>query len=78
MGLRVVLFTVAFNLLLWVSRLTLGARLIAARGPTLGWALTLLAPTALLLLAARLHPARRDALVTTATASLALASCVSP
>jgi hypothetical protein len=78
MGLRVVLFTVAFNLLLWLSRLTLGARLIATRGPTLGWLLTLLAPTALLLLAARLQPARRDALVTTATASLALASCVSP
>ena len=34
---------VAFNLLLWLSRLTLGARLIATRGPTLGWLLTLLA-----------------------------------
>ena len=78
MGLRVVLFTVAFNLLLWLSRLTLGERLIATSGPALGWLLTLLAPTALLLLAARLQPARRDALVTTATASLALASCVSP
>ena len=78
MGLRVVLFTVAFNLLLWLSRLTLGARFIASRGPTLGRLLTLLAPTALLLLATRLQPARRDALLTTATASLALASCVSP
>ncbi len=29
MGLRVVLFTVAFNLLLWLSRLTLGERPIA-------------------------------------------------
>ena len=78
MGLRVVLFTVAFNLLLWLSRLTLGARFIASRGPTLGWLITLLAPTALLLLTARLQPARRDALLTTATASLALASWVSP
>lgn len=78
MGLRVALFTVAFNLLLWLSRLTLGARLIDARGPLVGWLCTLLAPTALLLLASRLHPGRRDALVTTATASLALASCVSP
>ena len=78
MGLRVVLFTVAFNLLLWLSRLTLGARLIAARGATRGWVLTLRAPTALLLLAARLQPSRRGALGTTATASLALASCVSP
>lgn len=78
MGLRVVLFTVAFNLLLWLSRLTLGERLIATSWPALGWLLTLLAPTALLLLASRLQPARRDALLTTATASLALASCVSP
>lgn len=78
MGLRVVLFTVAFNLLLWLSRLTLGAQFIASRGPTLGWLVTLLAPTALLLLTARLQPARRDALLTTATASLAIASWVSP
>jgi hypothetical protein len=78
MGLRVVLFTIAFNLLLWLSRLTVGAALIAARGPALGWALTILAPTALLLLAVRLQPARRHALLTTATASLALASSVSP
>lgn len=78
MGLRVALFAVAFNLLLWLSRLTLGARLIAASGPTPGWALTLLAPAALLLLATRLQPARRGAIVSTALASLALASCVSP
>lgn len=78
MGLRVALFTVGFNLLLWLSRLTLGARLIDARGPLLGWICTMLAPTALLLIVYRLHPSRRDALLTTATASLALASCVSP
>lgn len=78
MGLRVVLFAVAFNLLLWLSRLTLGARLTSTHGVTIGWILTLLAPTALLLLAARIQPTRRDALLTTATASLAVASCLSP
>jgi hypothetical protein len=59
MGLRLTLFAVAFNLLLWLSRSTLGAlaHRTSARAALAGP--HALAPTALLGLA-RLAPSRRD------------------
>ncbi len=77
MGLRVALFAAAFNLLLWISRLTLGLRG-AAFGPACTWTLTLLGPAALAIVAVRALPSRRDALLATAVASLAVASIVAP
>lgn len=71
MGLRLVLFTLGFNLLLWLSRATLGERLFARVGDTGAWLVSLVAPMALLLIATRLSPSRRDSLLFAASLSMA-------
>ena len=71
MGLRLVLFTLGFNLLLWLSRATLGERLAGALGDTGAWLASLVAPMALLLIATRLSPTRRDALLFASSLSMA-------
>lgn len=69
MGVRLVLFATAFNLLLWLSRLTVGLWLGARMGVSIGVATSFIAPSALLLLATRVLPTRREALLAVASLS---------
>jgi hypothetical protein len=73
MGLRVVAFAAAFNLLLWTTRLTLGCSIERRLGVGAALAVALLAPAALLLLARRLSPPRASAFAAVSAASLLVA-----
>lgn len=71
MGLRVAAFACAFNLLLWLSRAAASATSASTAGR---WALAILGPACLLVIAARWLPSRRPALLGVATVSLAAAA----
>jgi len=77
MGLRFALFAAVFNLLFWLSRLTLGSAAEAAWGLGAGLAAACVAPGALLLIARRLSPARGGAFTGVASASLLVAGMLS-
>lgn len=77
MGLRVTAFTAAFNLLFWLSRLTLSVVAERAFGLAAGLTAACIAPAALLLLARRLAPARALEFTGVASASLLMAGLLS-
>ncbi len=71
MGLRLPLFSVAFNTLYWLARRTLVATLAVHLGGALSLAVALAAPAALLAIATRLLPHLRDRLIAVAVVSIA-------
>jgi len=71
MGLRLVAFGLAFNLLYGLSHATLGHALASRLGWAPGMTAALVAPCALLAIAARLHPGHRSALIAVAASSVA-------
>ena len=77
MGVRMVLFATGFNLLLWLSRLTVGLWLGARLGGSIGVMTSFIAPSALLLLATRVLPGRREALMAVASLSALTATLAS-
>lgn len=77
MGLRIAAFAAVFNLLFWLSRLTLGSAAERAWGLGAGLAAACLAPAALLLLAHRVSPARGRAFTGVASASMLIAGMLS-
>lgn len=74
MGVRLVLFAAGFNLLLWLSRMTVSLWLSAHWGARAGVVSAFVAPAALLFLAIRVLPDRREALVGVGALSALLAS----
>jgi hypothetical protein len=76
MPLAVPLFAVAFNALLWLARVSLSPIVHARVGAIAGWSVALVAPIALLALAARVERNRREAFLVVAVISLGAAGLV--
>jgi hypothetical protein len=77
MGLVVAMFAVAFNSLLWLARAGLSPVVSAHLGSAAGWLITMVAPAALLAMAARLRASRQREFVLVAATSLAIAAMIS-
>jgi hypothetical protein len=73
MPIVVPIFAVAFNALLWLTRIALSPIVGLRLGATAGWLVALISPLALLLLAIRVEHRRRNAFVFVAAGSLAMA-----
>ena len=76
MPLAVPFFAIAFNALLWLTRISLSPIVRMRLGSAAAWGIALVAPIALLALAMRLGHRRREAFVFVAIVSLAAAGFV--
>ncbi len=77
MGLRLAAFGLTFNLLYWISRVTVASALLVGHGASTALATALAAPLALLAIAIRLLPRHRTRLLAVAVVSLATSALLS-